>query len=150
MEEKLVKLEGISDELLELVHKSVEMGLASIEGDEDLIPVLNIKSTMIVLQTETLDEARGAVQHVLVSSAVACGVLMYNGYALDEQGMRTRALLAEAYERDKSLCVRFAQQYRPSIRAGFMQRSQPLTLIGGLRCATLTADEDSHFVSDCL
>jgi len=132
MGEQLVKLEDVSADLLELVRTSVELGLASIEGDEDLIPVLNIKTTMIVLQAESLDEARKAVQNVLDSSAVEHGVLMYNGYETIEGGLRTRALLAEAYERDKDLCLRFAQYYRPSRRAGFLYRAQPLERIGEL------------------
>ena len=141
MGEHFVKVEELNAELLELVHKSVDMGLDSIEGDEDLIPVLNIKSTMIVLQTETLDEARGAVQTVLDSSSVEHGVLMYNTYVVIDGGTRARALLVETYERDKDLCMRFAQYYRPSRRAGFMNPSQPLERIGELtflpHCANL-------------
>lgn len=132
MGEQLVKLEDVSADLLELVRTSVEMGLASIEGDEDLIPVLNIKTTIIVLQAESLDEAREAVQTVLDSSAVEHGVLMYNDYATIEGGLRTRALLVEAYERNKDVCLRFAQYYRPSRRAGFLNRAQPLERIGEL------------------
>ncbi|GLV60810.1 hypothetical protein KDH_76290 [Dictyobacter sp. S3.2.2.5] len=91
MREQLVKLEDVNADLLELVRTSVEMGLASIEGDEDLIPVLNIKTTMIVLQADSLDEARQAVQNVLDSSAVDHGVLLYNDYATIEGGQRARA-----------------------------------------------------------
>ncbi|GCE07418.1 hypothetical protein [Dictyobacter aurantiacus] len=132
MREQLVKLEDVNADLLELVRTSVEMSLASIEGDEDLIPVLNIKTTMIVLQADSLDEARQAVQNVLDSSSVEHGVLLYNDYATIEGGLRARALLAEAYERDKDMCLRFAQYYRPSKRAGFLNRAQPLERIGEL------------------
>ncbi|GLV60811.1 hypothetical protein KDH_76300 [Dictyobacter sp. S3.2.2.5] len=48
------------------------------------------------------------------------------------RGVSARALLAEAYERDKDMCLRFAQYYRPSKRAGFLNRAQPLERIGEL------------------
>lgn len=145
MGEQLVRLEDVSAELLELVRTSVEISLASIEGDEDLIPVLNIKSTMIVLQADSLDEARNAVQNVLDSSAVEHGVLLYNSYATIEGGLRTRALLAEAHERNKDLRLRFAQYYRPSRRAGFLNRYQPLERIGELTFMPVCANEKNGF-----
>ncbi|GHO85828.1 hypothetical protein [Dictyobacter formicarum] len=145
MGEHLVKLEDVSAELLELVRASVEISLASIKGDEDLIPVLNIKSTMIVLQADSLDEARNAVQTVLDSSAVEHGVLLYNSYATIEGGQCARALLAEAYERNKDLRLRFAQYYRPSKRAGFLNRAQPLERIGELTFMPVCADAESGF-----
>ncbi|WP_126553479.1 hypothetical protein [Dictyobacter kobayashii] len=119
--------------------------MASIEGNEDLIPVLNIKSTMIVLQTDSLDEARDAVQNVLDSSAVEHGVLLYNCYATLEGGLQARALLAEAYERNKDLCLRFAQYYRPSRRASFLNRSQPLERIGELTFVPLCDNAENDF-----
>ncbi|GCE28960.1 hypothetical protein KDA_44440 [Dictyobacter alpinus] len=145
MGEHIAKIEGLNAELLELIHRSVDMGLASIEGDEDLIPVLNIKSAMIVLQTETLDEARGAVQTVLDTSAADHGVLMYNIYTTIEGGMRTRALLVETYERNKDMRMRFAQYYRPSKRASFLAPSRPLERIGELTCLPVCADQEDNF-----
>ncbi len=133
-----MKLDDINAELLDLVHKSVEMGLASIKGDEDMIPVLNIKLTLFVLQTETLDEARAIVPLVLHSSAVAYGALIYNSYAILQDGVRVRALHVEVYEGDKNMCVCFAQNYRPFQKSTFLNPAHPLELIGELT-----------FISDC-
>ncbi|WP_149403509.1 hypothetical protein [Dictyobacter arantiisoli] len=133
MGEQTHRLEDLSAELLALVHESVAMGLDSIMGDEDLIPVLNIRTTMIVLQTETLEEARKAVPAVLTSSGVEQGVLIYNGYATLEDGQSTRALLAEAYELTTGARFCFTQQYRPPRKASFLSRAQPLDCIGELK-----------------
>jgi hypothetical protein len=127
-----MRLDDINAELLDLVHKSVEMGLASIKGDEDMIPVLNIKLTLFVLQTETLDEARAIVPCVLHASAVACGALIYNSYAVLQDGIRVRVLHVEVYECDKNMCIRFAQNYRPFQKGTFGNPAHPLELIGEL------------------
>jgi hypothetical protein len=133
-----MRLDDINAELLDLVHKSVEMGLSSIRGDEDMIPVLNIKLTVIVLQTDTLDEARAIVPCVLHASAVAYGALIYNSYASLQDGLRVRALHVEVYEHDKIMCARFAQNYLPFRKSTFGNPSHPLELIGELT-----------FIDDC-
>jgi hypothetical protein len=132
MGELTMRLENINAELLDLVHKSVEMGLASIKGDEDMIPVLNIKLTLIVLQTETLEEARAIVPYVLQSNAVEYGVLIYNSYANLHNGIRVRVLHVEVYEGNKMMCARFTQHYRPFRKGTFLNPAHPLELIGEL------------------
>jgi hypothetical protein len=127
-----MRLDDINAELLDLVYKSVEMGLASIKGDEDLIPVLNIKLNLIVLQTETLEEARDLVPHMLRSSSVEHGVLMYNSYTMLQEGMRVRTLHVEVYESSRATCARFMQNYRPSRKGTFLSPAHPFELIGEL------------------
>lgn len=133
-----MKLDDINAELLDLVHKSVEMGLASIKGDEDMIPVLNMKHNLIVLQTETLDEARDIVPLVLRSSAVEYGVLMYNSYTTLQDGVRIRTLHVEVYEINQMMHACFTQNYHPSRKGTFMNPAHPFELIGELT-----------FIGDC-
>jgi hypothetical protein len=135
-----MKLDDINAELLDLVHKSVAMGLASIKGDEDMIPVLNIRYTLVVLQTETLEEARAIVPYVLSSSSVEHGVLMYNSYTTLQDGMRVRTLHVEVYESNQVMSARFAQNYRPTRKSTFLNPAHPFELIGEL---TFIGDCDS-------
>lgn len=139
-----MKLDEINAELWDLVHKSVEMGLASIKGDEDMIPVLNMKRNLIVLQTETLDETRDIVPYVLHASAAEQGVLMYNSYTTLEDGMRVRTLHVEVYEISQARHARFTQNYLPSRKGTFLNPAHPFELIGELTfigdCDTVAID----------
>ena len=127
-----MKLDDIDVEVLNLVNRSVEMGLASIKGNEDMIPVLNVKLNLIVLQTETLEEARDIVPSMLRSSSAEHGALMYNSHTMLPDGARIRTLHVEVYKRNQIMRARFAQNYRPTRKGTFLKPAHPFELIGEL------------------
>lgn len=133
MTEQSKALENISEELLTLIRASVEMGLASIEGDEDMTPMFNNPISIIVLDTKTIEEARATVQKVIQSGTIERGVLIYNGRVTLPTGERHRLLLLEGYESGQDTIVRFNQYYRPPVKAGFFGKKRPLERIGRLK-----------------
>jgi hypothetical protein len=123
----------ISDELLNLIHEAINAGFGLVqEEDDEVIPALITTSAIIMLPEQKLSETYPVIQELLASSNLKHGALVYNGH-LTIEGKRARAMFAEGYEKGTDKVWRFAQVYRPVVKAHSFQKGQPPERLGNLK-----------------
>jgi hypothetical protein len=123
----------ISDELLTLIREAINNGFGQVEKeDNDVLPALITTSAIIAFPGQNLSEIFPVIQKQLESGSLKQGALVYNGY-LTLEGKRTRAMFAEGYEQGTSKVWRFAQVYRPAVKARLLKKGQPPERLGNLK-----------------
>jgi hypothetical protein len=132
----------IDDELLKLVRQAINTGFAQVQDEEedtDILPALITDTAIIVLEVQKPNDIFTTTQDLLASGIVKRGVLIYSGY-LTLRGERTRVIFAEGYEQGKDKTWRFAQVYRPAVKAGFLRKAQQPERLGNLKFLTGPAE----------
>jgi hypothetical protein len=124
---------NISNELLGLIRQAINAGFAQVEEeDTDVLPALITASSIIALPQQNLSEVFPLIQKLLEAGSMKHGALVYNGY-LTLQDKRSRAMIAEGYEQGTNKIWRFAQVYRPAVKASLLQKGQPPERLGNLK-----------------
>lgn len=123
----------ISDELLNIIREAINAGFGQVQEDDiDVLPALFTSSSIVAFPVQKLSEIFPVIQKVLESGSLKQGALVYNGF-LTLEGKRTRAMFAEGYEQGVNKVWRFAQVYRPAIKARLFKKGQPPERIGNLK-----------------
>jgi hypothetical protein len=123
----------ISDELLKLIRQAINFGFSQVEEkDVDVLPGLITTSSITAFPEQNLSEIFPVIQKLLESGGLKQGALVYNGH-LTLEGKRTRAMFAEGYEQGTNKVWRFAQVYRPAIKASLLRKGQPPERLGNLK-----------------
>jgi hypothetical protein len=123
----------ISDELFKLIHEAINAGFGQVqEEDDEVLPALITTSSIIALPGQNLSEIFPVIQKLLESGNLKRGALVYNGH-LTLEGKRTRAMFAEGYEQGTNKVWRFAQVYRPAVKARLLKKGQPPERLGNLK-----------------
>lgn len=123
----------ISDELFKLIHEAINAGFGQVqEEDDEVLPALITTSSIIALPGQNLSEIFPVIQKLLEAGNLKRGALVYNGH-LTLEGKRTRAMFAEGYEQGTNKVWRFAQVYRPAVKARLLKKGQPPERLGNLK-----------------
>lgn len=123
----------INDELMKLIREGINTGFGLIqEADDDITPILITETAITVLAEQDLNQIFALIRELLASNTIKRGALIYNGY-LTLRGERSRAIFAEGYEQGKDKRWRFAQVYRPTVKAGLFRKAQPPERLGNLK-----------------
>jgi len=123
----------IDDELHNLVREAIDTGYGLVQEDDiDITPMLVTSSMITVFPEQKLSEIFPVIQKALESGSLKHGALVYNGF-LTLEGKRTRAMFAEGYEQGVNKVWRFAQVYRPAVKARLFKKGQPPERIGNLK-----------------
>ncbi len=123
---------GASDKLIALIIDAVNHGIDMVQDGKKLIPFMMTQSAVTVLATDTMEEAFAVVHDIMRSGEVEFCVLGYDTY-LTVEGEKTDAIVVEGYERGREKGLRFAQRYRPAIKAGLLRKGAPVERLGNLK-----------------
>ena len=111
---------GISEPLMRLMREAIAQGLAARQGESSFTPFALVEGgaaagSLIVLATETAEEAIATARLLVAKDATPYLVLAFDGFITDAGGgvPRTEAVHVEAYERGRGHGLRFAQRYMP-------------------------------------
>ena len=123
----------IDDELHNLVREAIDTGYGLVQEDDiDITPLLVTSSSIVAFPEQKLSEIFPVIQKAFESGSIKHGALVYNGF-LTQDGTRTRAMFAEGYEQGVDKVWRFAQLYRPAVKARLFKKGQPPERIGNLK-----------------
>ena len=116
---------GISEPLMRLIREAIEQGLAARQGENSFTPFALVDGgaaagSLIVLATETTEEAIATARLLVAKGATSYLVLAFDGFITDASARvpRTEAVHVEAYERGRGQGMRFAQRYLPGDGTG--------------------------------